>query len=90
MPVTAELVYDLAELKSISIEVGDLGKEFASVSLGISKFSIELRCSFRRLSPKGKSGGSKKSGHQSSMQAFLKKRLVRGQNSNHQQSWGTL
>ena len=62
-----------AKLKALSVQVGDMGEEFASVSFGISDLSIELRSRFRRLSPKGKGGKPKKEGRQSNMQAFLKK-----------------
>ena len=73
-PITAEYVNDLAaKLKSLSVQVGDMGEEFASVSFGISDLSIELSSRFRRLGPKGKGGKPKKEGRQSNMQAFLKK-----------------
>ena len=72
-PITAEYVNDLAaKLKSLSVQVGDMGEEFASVSFGISDLSIELSSRFRRLSPKGKGGKPKNVGRQSNMQAFLK------------------
>ena len=62
-PITAEYVNDLAaKLKSLSVQVGDMGEEFASVSFGISDLSIELSSRFRRLSPKGKGGKPKKEG----------------------------
>ena len=72
-PISFELVHALAtQLKALSVQIGDMGEEYASASIDASDASEKIRSTFRKSNNELRAV-KQKFARQPLMSAFLKK-----------------